>query len=543
MVQLAEQAAEELAGDGIDVRDRRPAHDVAARRGDDPRERREHRPARRRRRGQPALRLRGRHHRARRPGGVRRPQGARRGWSRRRTRPCRSARCSRTPTSRRRRRSPTPCARRRRRGSRRHERRRSRSWACPSGACPMTEGRARRAGSSTRAPRSPSATRSPRSRPRRSTASSSRPAAGVLRRRVAGEGDVDPGRRPARRDRGRRRCPTPTIDAFVAEFQATFVPGEAEEDAGPAARDGHGRQRARCASCARARAASRSCSCTASAATSTTGCSTPTPLAAEPRRLRARPAGPRRLDQGGRATATSTLLVGARAASSSTARASSARTSPGTRWAASSPPSSRSPTPTACCRSTLVAPAGLGARDQRASTSRGSSRRRGGAISSPCSQRLFADPALVTRQIVDDVLKYKRLDGVQGALETLPGSLFPDGRQTRVLAAELEDGYGGPVLVIWGERDAIIPRRARRGRAVARRDARPAGRRALAAHGGRRGRQPAARRVPGRRARRLSRRPMAPGAMSSQSRAGYSEGAHPSEQSRPHERPEEDVIP
>jgi len=46
---------------------------------------------------------------------------------------------------------------------------------------------------------------------------------------------------------------------------------------------------------------------------------------------------------------------------------------------------------------------------------------------------------------------------VQGSLETLSGSLFPDGRQTRVLAAELEDGYGGPVLVIWGERDAIIP--------------------------------------------------------------------------------------
>jgi len=72
-------------------------------------------------------------------------------------------------------------------------------------------------------------------------------------------------------------------------------------------------------------------------------------------------------------------------------------------------------------------------------------------------QRLFADPGLVNRQMVDDVLKYKRLDGVQGSLETLSGSLFPDGRQTRVLAAELEDGYGGPVLVIWGERDAIIP--------------------------------------------------------------------------------------
>jgi pyruvate dehydrogenase E2 component (dihydrolipoamide acetyltransferase) len=59
--------------------------------------------------------------------------------------------------------------------------------------------------------------------------------------------------------------------------------------------------------------------------------------------------------------------------------------------------------------------------------------------------------------MVDDVLRYKRLDGVQQALEALAGNLFPGGRQARVIAAELEDGYGGPVLVVWGERDAIIP--------------------------------------------------------------------------------------
>jgi pyruvate dehydrogenase E2 component (dihydrolipoamide acetyltransferase) len=75
----------------------------------------------------------------------------------------------------------------------------------------------------------------------------------------------------------------------------------------------------------------------------------------------------------------------------------------------------------------------------------------------PVLQRLFADPDLVTRQMVDDVLKYKRLDGVQDALRTLAGRLFPNGRQARVVAGELEGGYGGPVLVIWGERDAIIP--------------------------------------------------------------------------------------
>jgi pyruvate dehydrogenase E2 component (dihydrolipoamide acetyltransferase) len=74
----------------------------------------------------------------------------------------------------------------------------------------------------------------------------------------------------------------------------------------------------------------------------------------------------------------------------------------------------------------------------------------------PVLQRLFADPDLVTRQMVDDVLKYKRLDGVQDALRGLAGELFPDGRQRHVLAGGLA-GYAGPVLVVWGEADRVIP--------------------------------------------------------------------------------------
>jgi pyruvate dehydrogenase E2 component (dihydrolipoamide acetyltransferase) len=75
----------------------------------------------------------------------------------------------------------------------------------------------------------------------------------------------------------------------------------------------------------------------------------------------------------------------------------------------------------------------------------------------PVLQRLFADPDLVNSQMVDDVLKDKRIDGVQPALNTLPANLLPDGRQARVIAGNLEAAYPGPVLVIWGERDAIIP--------------------------------------------------------------------------------------
>jgi pyruvate dehydrogenase E2 component (dihydrolipoamide acetyltransferase) len=104
----------------------------------------------------------------------------------------------------------------------------------------------------------------------------------------------------------------------------------------------------------------------------------------------------------------------------------------------------------------LVAPAGFGEEIDREYVD-GFVAASGRRELKPVLQRLFADPGLVNRQMVDDVLRYKRLDGVQAALEALSARLFPDGRQARVLAGELEDGYPGPVLVIWGERDAIIP--------------------------------------------------------------------------------------
>jgi len=74
----------------------------------------------------------------------------------------------------------------------------------------------------------------------------------------------------------------------------------------------------------------------------------------------------------------------------------------------------------------------------------------------PVLQRLFADPDLVTRQMIDDVLKYKRLDGVQDALRALADRLFAGGRQQRVLRDELRS-FRSPMLVIWGNQDQVIP--------------------------------------------------------------------------------------
>lgn len=74
----------------------------------------------------------------------------------------------------------------------------------------------------------------------------------------------------------------------------------------------------------------------------------------------------------------------------------------------------------------------------------------------PVLEQLFHDPATVTRQLVDDLLKYKRLDGVDAALSALGGALFADGRQSTVLAEALK-AADTPVLVIWGESDRVIP--------------------------------------------------------------------------------------
>lgn len=74
----------------------------------------------------------------------------------------------------------------------------------------------------------------------------------------------------------------------------------------------------------------------------------------------------------------------------------------------------------------------------------------------PVAQLLFADGELVSRQLLDDLLKYKRLDGVTEALRTLASALFADGRQAEQPGKELGD-FGKPVLVVWGEGDQVIP--------------------------------------------------------------------------------------
>jgi pyruvate dehydrogenase E2 component (dihydrolipoamide acetyltransferase) len=71
-------------------------------------------------------------------------------------------------------------------------------------------------------------------------------------------------------------------------------------------------------------------------------------------------------------------------------------------------------------------------------------------------ERLFADPSLVSRQLLDDLLKYKRVDGVAEVLAALNEALFAGGRQAETPGLR-RAGRDVPVLVVWGAQDRIIP--------------------------------------------------------------------------------------
>ena len=70
--------------------------------------------------------------------------------------------------------------------------------------------------------------------------------------------------------------------------------------------------------------------------------------------------------------------------------------------------------------------------------------------------RLFADPDSVRREMVEDMLRQQRMDGVLQAREAIMRACFVDGRQRAVLRDVLSVS---PVAAqaIWGHADAIVP--------------------------------------------------------------------------------------
>lgn len=74
----------------------------------------------------------------------------------------------------------------------------------------------------------------------------------------------------------------------------------------------------------------------------------------------------------------------------------------------------------------------------------------------PLLQQLVGDPGLVNRKLIDDVLKYKRLDGVTEALTTIAAG-FLNGDTQKINLRDSLAGLSMPVRVIWGSADRIIP--------------------------------------------------------------------------------------
>ena len=72
----------------------------------------------------------------------------------------------------------------------------------------------------------------------------------------------------------------------------------------------------------------------------------------------------------------------------------------------------------------------------------------------PLLQQLFADSALVTNEMVENLLRYKRLDGVDSALQTIAAASLLQG-ETAFDADEVER-LDKPVLLIWGEQDNVL---------------------------------------------------------------------------------------
>jgi len=74
----------------------------------------------------------------------------------------------------------------------------------------------------------------------------------------------------------------------------------------------------------------------------------------------------------------------------------------------------------------------------------------------PVLEMLVANPDLVTRDMVEDVLKFKRMDGVADALNAISTAAFAGGRQTLSLAPRLGE-LKVPAQIIWGRKDRVLP--------------------------------------------------------------------------------------
>jgi pyruvate dehydrogenase E2 component (dihydrolipoyllysine-residue acetyltransferase) len=105
---------------------------------------------------------------------------------------------------------------------------------------------------------------------------------------------------------------------------------------------------------------------------------------------------------------------------------------------------------------TLVSPAGLGEEINFDYISGFIAARRARELSALLAMLFAGDETPITREMIDAVLRYKRLDGVEAALKAIAAANFTEGRQTASFRHVLADP-GRPARVIWGRQDRILP--------------------------------------------------------------------------------------
>ena len=104
---------------------------------------------------------------------------------------------------------------------------------------------------------------------------------------------------------------------------------------------------------------------------------------------------------------------------------------------------------------TLLAPAGLGAEVNGAFID-GFVRVQRRREAQELLAALVHDPSLISRAMVEETLRYKRLDGVQAALDTIARAWFAGDRQLLDLRPALAN-LAMPTQIIWGRDDRILP--------------------------------------------------------------------------------------
>jgi pyruvate dehydrogenase E2 component (dihydrolipoamide acetyltransferase) len=71
-------------------------------------------------------------------------------------------------------------------------------------------------------------------------------------------------------------------------------------------------------------------------------------------------------------------------------------------------------------------------------------------------EMLVHDPATIGRELVEEKIRFKRIDGVDAALRGIAEAAFGGGEQSLALAGRLGD-LAVPAQVIWGAGDRIVP--------------------------------------------------------------------------------------